>query len=87
MAKPRNPASDEMLMLDFVVVDNGHGLEIAVRVLPDHPWKLVANPELIKAQSVPKVPADLSVFPVLDMDSAPTRGNWMGRRGRMLRSR
>lgn len=50
--------------------------DLVVRVLADHPWKLVASPGLIEAHGRPKVPADLHRFPTLDMDPASGVHAW-----------
>lgn len=50
--------------------------DLVVRVLSDHPWKLVASPALVKAKGAPKVPADLHGFPMLDMNPASGVHTW-----------
>lgn len=50
--------------------------DLVMRVLSDHPWKLVASPALIETQGVSRVPADLHQFPTLDMDPASGVHTW-----------
>lgn len=50
--------------------------DLVVRVLADHPWKLVASPALLKAKGTPKVPADLHGLPMLNMNPASGVHAW-----------
>ncbi|TAM90051.1 MAG: LysR family transcriptional regulator [Candidimonas sp.] len=50
--------------------------DLVARVLSDHPWKLVASPKLIQRLGTPKHPADLSQFPMIDMDPASGVHAW-----------
>lgn len=50
--------------------------DLVLRVLADHPWKLVASPALLQAGGVPKLPADLHAMPALDMEPASGVHAW-----------
>lgn len=50
--------------------------DLVVRMLADHPWKLVASQSLLNRLGAPQLPADLPHFPMLDMNPASGVHAW-----------